>query len=75
MKLTAVSERVPYFLSKNSLDEKLQLLGLQTPGTKRLVAKTLSSHFSITAQLFVRAGQNRSINQMYLGLGRFQLFI
>ena len=46
MKLTSVSERVPYFLSKNSLDEKLQLLGLQTPGTKRLVAKTLSSHFS-----------------------------
>ena len=46
MKITVVSERVPYFLSKNSLDGKLKLLGSQTLGTKQLRRKRLSSHFS-----------------------------
>ena len=56
MKITAVSERVPYFLSKKYLDGKLKLLGSQTPGTKQLRRKKLSSHLNqILTQLFVIA--------------------
>ena len=69
MKIMAVSERVPYFLSKNSLQGKLKLLGSQTPGTKQLRRKKLQLTFDqIITQLslLVLAGQNNSINQMYL---------
>ena len=67
MKITAVSERVPYFLSKNALEGKLQLLGSQTPGTKTTPSQNAKLTFDqIITQLFVLAGQNNSINQMYL---------
>ena len=46
MKITAVSERAPYFLSKNSLDGKLKLLGSQALGTKQLRRKRLRSHMT-----------------------------
>ena len=46
MKITAVSKRVPYFQSKKYLDGKLELLGSQTPGTKQLRRKNLSSHLT-----------------------------
>ena len=46
MKITAASEREPYFLSKKYLDGKLKLLGSQTSGTKQLRRKKLSSHLT-----------------------------
>ena len=54
MKVTAVRERLPSFLSKNYPDGKLKLLGSQTSGTKTLRCKKLSSHFDqILIQIFV----------------------
>ena len=46
MKTTAVSERVRYFLSKKFIDGKLNLLGSQTPGTKQVRHKKLSSYLT-----------------------------
>ena len=52
MKITAVSNRLPYFLSKKYLDGKLKLLGSQTPGTKQLRRKNFNTLFNT---LFVLA--------------------
>ena len=46
MKITAVTERAPYFLSKNSLGGKSKLLGPQALSTKQLRRKRLSSHLT-----------------------------
>ena len=62
MKITAVSEREPYFLSKKYLDGKLKLLGSQTSGTKQLRRKKLSSHLTkFNTIISTRYSQDKTI--------------